>query len=543
MLDRLSVPRRPLDFEDYIDILRRNFGWLIGPVFAGLVISIVVAYSMEDTYISQALIRIVPQQISPELVKNYSAQDIADRINSMAQSVESRNALTNLINSYGLYAKELKSEPLEDVIAKMKSAIGVYPVPGVTNIAGASLPAMQVAFKYRDRNVAQKVCQDLVSRFMNASSQDSLEGQMSTKAFLDDEFEQAKKDLDQSQQQLAEFRSKNFGRLPDDVQMNISQMNALEGRLGQLSEALSRNSDQRMMLESELHIAKDRLASVKSTSPEVVAYNQKLGQLDHDIESTENSIEEMKGRYTEDYPGLQDARGRLEFLKRERAQLIKTKPAKVSDADNEDDNATASDQRLDGQESIEHIQTQLKTNTIDAQRINKEMQALNTAIKAYQSRIESGPAGEKEYADLVHNRDLARERYTDLAIKREKAATSIDLERRKQGETLELLDAANLPDTPAAPKRSKIIPIGAVIGLAVGLFVVAIREVKDTSLKNLKDARLYTQLPILGSVPLLENDVVVQRRKQVMWVGWATATIVGLAIMAGSIAHYYMNKA
>jgi uncharacterized protein involved in exopolysaccharide biosynthesis len=543
MLDRLSVPRRPLDFEDYIDIFRRNFGWLIGPVFAGLVISIVVAYSMEDTYISQALIRIVPQQISPELVKNYSAQDIADRINSMAQSVESRNALTNLINSYGLYAKELKSEPLEDVIAKMKSAIGVYPVPGVTNIAGASLPAMQVAFKYRDRNVAQKVCQDLVSRFMNASSQDSLEGQMSTKAFLDDEFEQAKKDLDQSQQQLAEFRSKNFGRLPDDVQMNISQMNALEGRLGQLSEALSRNSDQRMMLESELHIAKDRLASVKSTSPEVVAYNQKLGQLDHDIESTENSIEEMKGRYTEDYPGLQDARGRLEFLKRERAQLIKTKPAKVSDADNEDDNTTAGDQRLDGQESIEHIQTQLKTNTIDAQRINKEMQALNTAIKAYQSRIESGPAGEKEYADLVHNRDLARERYTDLAIKREKAATSIDLERRKQGETLELLDAANLPDTPAAPKRSKIIPIGAVIGLAVGLFVVAIREFKDTSLKNLKDARLYTQLPILGSVPLLENDVVVQRRKQVMWVGWATATIVGLAIMAGSIAHYYMNKA
>jgi uncharacterized protein involved in exopolysaccharide biosynthesis len=542
MLDRLSVPRRPLDFEDYIDILRRNFGWLIGPVFAGLVISIVIAFSMEDTYISQAMIRVVPQQISPELVKNYAAQDIADRINSMAQSVESRNTLTSLINTYGLYAKELKNEPFEDVITKMKSSIGVTPVPGVTNIAGTSLPAMQVAFKYRDRSVAQKVCQDLVSRFMNASSQDSLEGQMSTKAFLDDEFEQAKKDLDQAQQQLANFREKNFGRLPDDVQMNLTQMNALEGRLGQLSEALSRNSDQRMVLESELHIAKDRLAAVKSTSPEVVAYNQKLGQLDRDIESTENSIEEMKGRYTDSYPGLQDARDRLEFLKRERAQLIKTKPAKANDTDNADDTA-ASEQRLDGQDTIEHIQTQLKTNAIDAQRINKEMQSLNAAVKAYQSRIESGPAGEKEYADLVHNRDLARARYTDLEIKREHAATSIDLERRKQGETLELLDVANLPDTPAAPKRSKIIPIGAVIGLAVGLFVVAIREVKDTSLKNLKDARLYTQLPILGSVPLLENDVVVQRRKQVMWVGWAAATVVGLAIMAGSIAHYYMNKA
>jgi hypothetical protein len=43
-------------------------------------------------------------------------------------------------------------------------------------------------------------------------------------------------------------------------------------------------------------------------------------------------------------------------------------------------------------------------------------------------------------------------------------------------------------------------------------------------------------------VPLLENDLVVQRRRQMMWIGWAGATIVGLAIMAGSIARYYMSK-
>jgi len=44
-------------------------------------------------------------------------------------------------------------------------------------------------------------------------------------------------------------------------------------------------------------------------------------------------------------------------------------------------------------------------------------------------------------------------------------------------------------------------------------------------------------------VPLLENDLVVQRRKQIMWVGWATATLAGLAIIAVTVAHYYINKA
>lgn len=119
---------------------------------------------------------------------------------------------------------------------------------------------------------------------------------------------------------------------------------------------------------------------------------------------------------------------------------------------------------------------------------------------------------------------------------------SVDLETRKQGENLELLDQASLPTAPAAPNRRKIVPIGAFAGFAIGIVLVAVREVKDTSLKSLKDARLYTQLSILGSIPLLENDVVVQRRKQVMWVSWATATIAGLAIIAGSVAHYYLTK-
>jgi hypothetical protein len=119
---------------------------------------------------------------------------------------------------------------------------------------------------------------------------------------------------------------------------------------------------------------------------------------------------------------------------------------------------------------------------------------------------------------------------------------SIDLDKRKQGETLELIDPASLPTSPASPKRGKTIPIGAVAGLILGIGLVAVREVKDTSLKNLKDARLYTQLSILGSIPLLENDVVVQRRKQVMWVSWATATLAGCAIMAVSLARYYLGK-
>src|ERR1700683_5026856 len=127
MLDRLSIPRRALDFEDYVDMLRRNVRWLVGPAFAGIVISTVVTFLMEDTYISQALIRVVPQQISGEIVHSISSQDVIDRIQGMTQTILSRSTLSSLISSYGLYKDDLKREPMEDVLTKMREAIKITP--------------------------------------------------------------------------------------------------------------------------------------------------------------------------------------------------------------------------------------------------------------------------------------------------------------------------------------------------------------------------------------------------------------------------------
>ena len=38
--DTFSVPRRALDVEDYIDIARRHKAWILGPLFAALVVSV-----------------------------------------------------------------------------------------------------------------------------------------------------------------------------------------------------------------------------------------------------------------------------------------------------------------------------------------------------------------------------------------------------------------------------------------------------------------------------------------------------------------------
>ncbi|MBV9781638.1 MAG: hypothetical protein JOY62_16870 [Acidobacteriaceae bacterium] len=542
MLEQLSVPRRPPDFEDYVDILRRNRRWILAPAFFGLVISTVVAYLIDDTYVSKALIRLVPQQINEALVQTATSQQLADHINAMAETIESRNTLSNLINTYGLYKKELKSEPLEDVINQMRTTdIKIQPTSGVTNVTGKNLPAMQVSFSYRDRNLAQKVCADLVSRFMNEHTVDRMTNERATNEFLNDEFERSKRELDTLEQKLTDFRKRNAGHLPEQMQMNLSEMNALEQRATTLNEAGSRNNEQRMLLESDLRIAKDRLASIKDVPPQAQARNEHLLQLDRQIQALETNIADLKDRYTEDYPDLQSARAQLAVLKRQREDAAKQE--KTQKAETAVENPITMRERQDAQAAIEMLQTQLKANAVEGQQISKELQSVNASLRNYQGRVEGSPVGDQEYSELIRDRDLAKQKYQELEAKRQKSAISMDMESHQQGETLEVLDPASLPTTPTAPKRALIIPIGAVVGLLLGIVIVAIREIKDTSLKNLKDARLYTNLSILGSVPLLLNEAIVRRRKRISWLGWTAATLAGLLIMAGSVARYYLYKA
>jgi hypothetical protein len=84
--------------------------------------------------------------------------------------------------------------------------------------------------------------------------------------------------------------------------------------------------------------------------------------------------------------------------------------------------------------------------------------------------------------------------------------------------------------------------IGAGLGLLLGICIAGVREMKDTSLKNLKDVRAYTQMAILGSVPLLENDFVVRRRRRLAWLGWTTACLAAIVVMSGSVVYYYVTK-
>src|ERR1700685_3848992 len=114
----IAISRRTLDLEDYIDVARRHMAWILGPVFAGLVISTVVAFLVQNTYVSEATLQITPAQISESIVKTTVNQALTERISEMQQEILSRTSLSSIITDprLDLYKEEPARQPFADVI-------------------------------------------------------------------------------------------------------------------------------------------------------------------------------------------------------------------------------------------------------------------------------------------------------------------------------------------------------------------------------------------------------------------------------------------
>ncbi len=124
--------------------------------------------------------------------------------------------------------------------------------------------------------------------------------------------------------------------------------------------------------------------------------------------------------------------------------------------------------------------------------------------------------------------------------KRQAADTAQNLEEHKAGEKLEVLDPASDPQQPTEPKRPRM---GGDrhrrSACLLGVVLAGAKEMKNTSLKNLKDVRAYTNLPVLSSIPLLENALLVRRKRRLFWLAWSGAFIFGSMAVLASVYYYY----
>ncbi|HTB20117.1 MAG TPA: Wzz/FepE/Etk N-terminal domain-containing protein [Bryobacteraceae bacterium] len=550
LIEEQSPPtRRQLDLDDYADILRRSRGWILGPLLAALVVAVVVAFLWPDTYVSVATIRVAPPQVPESFVPANTNQDIQGRVNALVQLILNRATLTNIITTHGLYKRKLARMPLDDVIEDMKlNDIQVLAVRQSLNAGQRETqqyPAFEIRFAYSERFTAQKVTTDLVARFLEENVREVSQQTVSTTEFLQDRWEESKKKLDELEQRLSVFRAQNIGRLPEEQQNNYQQLAALQTAKLNLNMSINRVNQERLLYENQLRIYRDQVTSLKDmNAPEQTAKlsDDELTGKDHEIAQYEDSLATARERYKENHPDVQRLVNLLASAQSQRKAILQQQPGKT-------DNPAprpASVQFLREQRELDAESERTKglilAKGVEMEDYRKQSSQLDATIRNYEARIQSTPVGIREYDELIRDRDLAKRDYEDLDGRVNSSARSTALQNRQQGERLEQLDPPSLPQTPARPKRLLMVSVGCSLGLLLGLCLAGFEEMRNRALRNVKDVNAYSELPVLGNIPLFEKQSVVRRRKRRVWLAWSAGSLAGVAIMSTSIAHYYLTR-
>ncbi len=549
----VSVPRRALDFEDYIDILRRHRAWILGPAFLGLVLGVVTAFLWEDSYIARGKIRITPPQVPARLVPGNVGEELTARINAIAQEIITRSSLQNLIQTYNLYPEDRKRLPMEDVTDRMRRSIGIDNIESYSRSGAPRFHVFTVSFVYSDRRLAQKVCAEIIDRFTKQSIESRLNSSRQTTLFLSDQYEAAKRELDEIDARIAVFRSKYFGELPEQEQMLVSRISSMEASLQATAGQLSRAQQDRLQLETQLRELREQAAALAQAPPPsetttaLAQRNPKIAEVQRELERARNSLRLLRESYTDSHPDVRRLLAFIEGREKHLEELIEEDRKRLAESAPATPGtpalppATAQRLRELGS-AIARVQTALQSKDMEIDEYNRQINELKNRIRTTQAKLESGASVSQEYLQLVRDRELAARRYEDLGRKLQDSSMATDLVSRGQSEMMEVLESPVIPEEPIAPNRPLIIAVGLAIGAALGIGLASVREFKDTSLKNLKDVRAYTRLTVLGSIPLLENDFVVRRRRRIAWLAWTVSILCGILLMAGAVFYYYTQR-
>jgi protein tyrosine kinase modulator len=547
-----TISRRPPDIEDYIDMLRRYRSWIIAPMFAGLVVSVVVAFLWPDTYVSTAVLRVTPPQVPEQLIPAVSYSQMAERLQQMQTQILSRTTLEEIIRkpALDLYRKERARVPMEDIIQDMKNKyIVLAQVGGSTDRRLAT--AFSISFKYPDKYKAQLVVRELVNRFTEQNIVFQTDQAKLTSRFIDDEVKTAKQKMDEADAQITKFKMANQGRLPEQTQANMQAMFQLQMQALAMAQQIDRDQQDKVMLESDLQNLKNEQTyyqqnleqTIPGQAPTTVR-NEKLVELNKQISTGKAQLASAMNIYGEKYPEIASMKAAIAALEKQEAELEaqeSAQPAAGPTAARKVVNP-AVEKRLQELRNLQNsTQAKIAAKQAEIEELTRHRADLEKQGQVYQKRIDEAPVSEQQYAALLQDFNLAKQAYQEKMRRQDQSQTAQNLESHKAGENLEVLDAPSLPDKPVEPNRWAWAGFGTLAGLVCGLGLAAAKEVKNTSLKNLKDVRAYTNLPVLSSVPLLENALLLRRKRRLVWLAWSSALIIGCVLMLGSM-YYYMSS-
>jgi polysaccharide chain length determinant protein (PEP-CTERM system associated) len=518
----MSVEFRQRRISEYARIVLKRKWLIILPMIAiGIAIAYVV-FRLPDVYESVTLIVVKPSTLPTTVVPTITEETLTQELTSISQIVTSRSSLQPLVEKYDLYHDERdRGEPMETIIDQMRKAIKVE----VNTTRNEITNGFNITYRGRDPKTTQAVAEALAGRYIDEETKGTINAGISNKQFIDEQVMTSKEELDATDKQRLEYLQQNLNNLPSQSQALVGRLTGLHEEQKALIAELGRSRDlanaSRAQL-GDLSKSYDQeivMAAENTTDPKTT---MAWAELIRRRSEAEGELQNLTSQYKDKHPDVLAKQKQIEELKREQDQMIAEWKTRIEERKAK--LVQLSDPRI----------MTLKTNIAmldgDVERQQKLLDETNKQIAELDGRINAIPNAEVGLEALDREYQTKKLNYDNLLAQQQKISLGADAATGQHSGGIQVIDSANLPEKPVAPKRAVLTGAGFGIGLALGLLLTALCEVPRLfTIQNRDDAKHYTGLPVLVTIPELltpaEARAIPRRHRLAMTAGLAAAIV------------------
>ena len=533
----MSIEFRQRKPGELIGIIKRQKWLIILPMITMTAAIGYVVNRLPSIYESTSLLTVKPPSISQNLVQSLSSEDLSQRLTTINQEVLSRSSLEPMVQKYDLYKTErAQGVPMELIIDKMYKSIVVK----LDENGNEKVAAFRISYRDRDPQAARNVTSELASKYVNAQVQQSVEVAETTNELFEKQLTEKKTALDDLEKQRLDIMMANVATLPESEQGLVAQLQGLRQRedtitkekqtlfneKGRLSDSIAANNRQmRVIVDFGERETQDTAHA--TTIEDTPAY----GELTKKRAELQAQLDTLKKVYKDKFPAVVAKQAEIDRLNEEFENLRKNSDKRVQNA------TQATSRKSDLQKKsleLENERIQSQIGLIEQQLAQKDLERGQNGVQITQleAKINTIPNVKVALEGVNARYTSAKTTYDEILKKKNDSGLTLNVAQGQQGETIRVQDPANIPSSPVAPKRFVLTLVGSGIGLVFGLFIAAFFEIPRLfKVQNIDDAKHYTGLPVLASVPSLlsESEKTWERRSH--WLKLAAGLTAAIGVI------------
>lgn len=525
---------------DQIDALKRRWLPMLAVFGSILLAAIATAVLWPPTYLSTGTILIEQQEVPLDFVRSAVSSYADERVQVISQRVMTSANLSAIIEKYDLYANQRDSLTRDELIEKMRedikremiSADVVDPRAGRTTEATI---AFAVGYESRSPQTAARVANDLVTLYLQKNLETRKQMAASTTQFLSDETEKLRRRIDQLEQQIADFKSRNYDQLPEFAQANI-------GLLSRTKDEMRDVDSRAMALSQQIAFLQSQLAQVDPRAPAVTDKGQNIMSPAERLRSLRGQYLSALTIYTPKHPTVANVRRELNVLEQQigggdaaialldqldtayselaaaRAtdsansaeglrleQLVGNISARIKNMPVSAPEAAAGGSNADNPAYIS-LQGQLRSAESERASLQGRRAELGARIADLERRQSVGPEVEREYSAMMRELEGEQTKFAEVRQKLMDAQLSQSLETEQRGERFTLIEPPTEPGEPIRPNRPAIFGIGFVLALAAAVAMMVLLELLDARVRGTRQVAQLLGVQPLAIIPWVADD-------------------------------------